>query len=93
LKVMKCSTNLYKILSDLYKNFRDEMKLRIPFTASEFPSNAITPFSNLRATIESTSAAAVQFITEGTFVRQPAPPPNVGEQVAVNVTAEGWRVQ
>lgn len=93
LKVMKCSTNLYQILSDLYKNFRDEMKLRVPFTASEFPSNAVTPFSNLRATIESTSAAAVQFITEGTFVRQPAPPPNVGEQVAVNVTAEGWRVQ
>jgi Serine dehydrogenase proteinase len=92
LPVLKCPARLYEILSALYKDFRDEMKLRTPFSASEFPPNAQTAFTNLRALIESTSAPAVQFITEGTFVRQSLPPPNVGEQVRVDVTAEGWRI-
>jgi len=92
LKVMKCPARLYSILSELHKDFREEMKLRTPFTASAFPPNATTPFLNVRAIIESTSTQPVQFITEGNFVRQTLAPPNMGEQIRIDVTAEGWRV-
>jgi hypothetical protein len=92
LKVVKCPAGLYRILNELYKDFRDEMKLRTPFSASEFPTNATTPFRNVRALIESTSARAVQYVTEGNFVRQTLAPPNMGEQIRIDVTAEGWRV-
>ncbi len=92
LPVTKCPAHLYPIVNQLYRNFRDEMKLRSPFNSSQFPPNAITPFTNLRATIESTAGPPVQFITEGNFSRQQAPPPNVGELTSVEVTGEGWKV-
>jgi hypothetical protein len=91
LKVVKCPARLYPVLRSLYHDFRDEMQLRTPFNASQFPANAVTPFKNLRATIESSAARAVQYVTEGNFGRQPAAPPNVGEVINVEVTSEGWR--
>ncbi|HKX23288.1 MAG TPA: hypothetical protein VJM81_08450 [Rhizorhapis sp.] len=91
LKVKKCSTQLYKIVNALYSSFRDEMQLRKPFNVSLFPRNAITPFANLRATVESTAAHPLQFITEGNVTRQPVPPPGVGEINNVELTGEGWR--
>jgi Serine dehydrogenase proteinase len=91
LPVVKCPDKLYPVINHIYANFRDEMKLRTPFNVSQFPPNAVTPFLNLRATIESTAAAPVQYVTEGTFSRQPVPPPNVGEMTSVEITAEGWR--
>jgi hypothetical protein len=91
LKIIKCPARLYPVLRDLYHDFRDEMQLRSPFNASQFPANAVTPFKNLRATIESSAASAVQYITEGSFNRQSMPPPNVGEAVNIEVTSEGWR--
>lgn len=90
LKVTKCPARLYPILLTLYHDFRDEMMLRTPFNASQFPPNAVTPFTNVRATIESTAGSAVQFVTEGNYARQPIPP-NQGEAVSVQITAEGWR--
>ena len=92
LPVSKCSGRMYPVLNALYHDFRDEMKLRSGFNASQFPPNAVTPFKNLRATIESTAASPVQFITEGNFTRQAVPPPNQGELTSVEITAEGWRV-
>jgi hypothetical protein len=92
LPVTKCPARLYPIVNHIYRNFRDEMKLRTPFNFSQFPPNAVTPFANLRATIESTAAPAVQFLTEGQFTRQPAPPPNPGEMTGIEITGEGWRV-
>jgi Serine dehydrogenase proteinase len=92
LPVVKCPTGLYPVVNHIYRSFRDEMKLRTPFNVSQFPPNAVTPFSNLRATVESTAAAPAQFVTEGTVSRQPAPPPNQGEVANVQITAEGWRV-
>ena len=91
LKVKKCSTRLYQIVNALYASFRDEMKLRQPFNVSIFPRNAITPFVNLRATVESTAAQPVQFLTEGNVTRQTAPPPAVGEINNIELTGEGWR--
>jgi hypothetical protein len=92
LPVTKCPQRLYSVLNHIYGNFRDEMKLRTPFNMTQFPPAAVTPFANVRATIESTAGPAVQFITEGNFSRQPAPPPNPGETASVEITAEGWRV-
>jgi Serine dehydrogenase proteinase len=64
LPVTKCPDKLYPVVNHIYRNFRDEMKLRTPFNMSQFPPNAVTPFTNIRATIESTAAPTVQFITE-----------------------------
>lgn len=91
LTVAKCSAGLYDIVRKLYTDFRDEMQLREPFHGAAFPQNAVTPFLNLRALIESTAAQGAHFISEGTAVRQQLPPPNVGEQFNIAVTREGWR--
>jgi hypothetical protein len=91
LPIVKCPGRL-PVVNHIYRNFRDEMMLRTPFNLSQFPPNAVTPFTNLRATIESTAAPPVQFLTQGSFSRQPAPPPNQGELTSVEITAEGWRV-
>lgn len=92
LPVAKCSAKLYPVVNHLYRNFRDEMKLRVPFNVSQFPPNSITPFANLRATLESTASNPSQFVTEGNFIRQPAAAPNQGEQTGVEITGEGWRI-
>jgi len=90
LRITKCPARLYPTLLALYHDFRDEMMLRTPFNASQFPPNAITPFRNVRAVIESSVGTAVQFVTEGNFLRQNLQP-NQGEAVSVEITAEGWR--
>jgi hypothetical protein len=92
LHVQKCSTELYQIVNHIYRNFRDEMKLREPFSVSLFPPNAVTAFMNVRASIESTAAPAVHYVTEGYVSRQPAIPPATGEVSNVEVTSDGWRV-
>ncbi len=95
LPVERCSAKLYPVLSALYRDFRDEMKLRIPFKVpfdvAQFPQNASTPFENLRAILESTAAKPVHYVTHGNVLRQPAPPPNQGEMTGIEVTDEGWR--
>ncbi len=92
LRVSKCPARLYPIVNQLYRSFRDEMKLRSPFNASQFAPNAVTPFVNLRGTIESTAADPVQFVTRGNFTRQSLPPPNQGEMAGVEIQGEEWRV-
>lgn len=92
LHVTKCSKELYTVLAPLYADFRDEMKLQQAFEISQFQPNAVTPFENLRATLESTVAPAVQFWTRGNGIRRSLPPPNVGEQSGIEVTSEGWSV-
>ena len=92
LKVMKCSARLYQLVNDIYSSFRDEMKLREAFGVTAFPPNARTPFSNLRAIVESTASNPVHFLTEGNVIRQTQQPPNQGEINAIEVVGEGWRV-
>jgi len=92
LTVTKCTDTLYKLLKNLYHNFRDEMRLREPFNPIVFPPSATTPFHNLRAVVESTVGSAVHFVTEGTVIRRPAAPPTGNEQTNVTVTSEGWRI-
>ncbi len=91
LHVNKCSRELYVIVNEIYTNFREEMKLREPFSVSQYPPAAVTAFSNVRALVESTADRPVHFITEGSVIRQPLPPPAIGENQAVEVTSEGWR--
>jgi hypothetical protein len=91
LPVTKCPARLYPIVNHIYVNFRDEMKLRTPFNVSQFPPNAITPFKNLRAIMESTAAVPSHFVTEGNFTRQAVPPPGQGETAGIEITGEGWR--
>ena len=41
LPVEKCSKNLYPVVSKLFKNFRDEMKLGEPFNVNHFPAKIL----------------------------------------------------
>lgn len=91
LNIDKCPAELYPVISELYRDFRDEMKLRESFNIHQFPSSSSTPFKNLRAVIESCGAPATHFITEGVVVRQPHPPPQVGEMAKLEGVTEGWR--
>jgi hypothetical protein len=95
LPVERCSETMYPVLSQLYKDFRDEMQLmipfKVPFDVNQFPQNASTPFENLRALVESTAAQPVHYLTNGNVIRQPTPPPNQGEMTGIEVTSEGWR--
>jgi hypothetical protein len=88
LPITNCPENLYAPVNGVYKNFREEMKLKTSFNADIFPRNAVTPFANLRAIVESTAAAPFHFITEGQVSRNDAP---AGEVKMITVTSEGWR--
>ncbi len=91
LPIEKCPAKLYPIVSTLYKDFRDEMKLREPFNIQQFPSDTRMRFKNLRAVIESTAGPCTHFITEGVVVREPKPAPAAGQATRLEDVSDGWR--
>jgi len=89
LPVVKCPARLYPLIRQLYCDFRDEMCLRVPFDAFQFPPNATTPFTNVRAIIESTAANPMHYMSAGNYVRQPGSTPDK-EETWVQTLTEGW---
>jgi Serine dehydrogenase proteinase len=94
LKIEKASQPLYELLTDLSKTIQEEMELGVPFQVEKMvnPNKTSTPYSCVRAMIESSAGGSDVFVSEGVVsFKQVQTSPGPQYQVEDDRQFEGWR--
>lgn len=95
LKIETPSTDLYKIIKNIYDDIEEEMEMNSPLNPSIIlNANNTCKYSFRRGLIESVTTGTDVFITEGELSKNsfvPAPGMPVQTSINDNITFQGWR--
>jgi hypothetical protein len=87
LPIEKPDDPLYEIISTLFKDISDELRLNEPYDPRQAPQ---APYRHTRALVESADGGSHKFESEGDLRRLPSP---AGLALEDNRSFEGWRLR